>query len=70
MKRFEIETPEPRSEVINCRVTFHNKSFVNKLAEKHVVSESFIVDQIIGHFKKGYSDSNKGKPKRSNRPIY
>ena len=61
---FNIEVPEKRSEVINCRVTGVNKEFVTLLSEKYDTSESSIVNQIIDQFRQVTDDSNKGKPRR------
>ncbi len=72
MLNFEIETPEPRNEPLNVRVTETTKKFVEDLAEKETeragrtVSESLIVSQILDQYRVVTSDSNKGKPRRGN----
>ena len=63
---FEINIPETRPEVLNCRVTETNKKFIQKICKKHNASESLVVNQIIDQFRQVEGDSNKGKPRRGN----
>jgi len=63
---FEIKTPTPRNHVLNCRVTAANKSYIQRLATRHKMSESYIVDQLIDKCREADGAGNKRKPARSN----
>ena len=61
-----LALPEKRTEILYCRVSPTNKSFISKAAKTRDVSESTLVEHILTIFRENHA--SKKRPVKKHNP--